>query len=419
MDGREEELKKLKEHVIGEKLSPKEKELKERYGVMEKIPEQKIEEESEKKEVELPVEPPEETIPDLLLRIERLGAKFEVFSDFRRTAEERMSQLAEEIGELRSTFLNMEKRFTELEANIEKTLEAVSGIKPEEIKKEFDKRDKEFLELTATVEKNRLLAETIRKQNNEIKNTLDRIKDLENILNISKKINEKLAKLDETKLYADRTAAKVEVIFSELNEKLEDLEAQKEKLKRLDELTVDIVKSLDEMSIRVSKFIQKTEAEKLIEEMVKKKVGKIGIPEIKQFEVKLRELDKRSMENMSNLSKVAEYMKKMKEVVQNMGSMISERLSVIEKVHKESELYFKFLQIINILYYTSDATKVVNYLNELRDIVSIMKEINIWNNEMSQTLAKIFHGLAQTWTSYGQKDLAEIYKKETYNYIIH
>jgi chromosome segregation ATPase len=98
----------------------------------------------------------------------------------------------------------------------------------------------------------------------------EKIKNVENVVEISKKIEEKLAKVEEAIRYADRVSAKTEVVFSELSEKLAEIERQKGKIGRLDELTKELVKTLDEISLKIPKFAEKVEVAKLSEEIAGK-----------------------------------------------------------------------------------------------------------------------------------------------------
>ena len=84
---------------------------------------------------------------------------------------------------------------------------------------------------------------------------MSRIKSFENLVDISYELERKLSKINEVKNYADVVVAKVENIFSELNEKVSQLESQREKIDKLDELTIEITKMLDEVSVKMTKFV--------------------------------------------------------------------------------------------------------------------------------------------------------------------
>jgi chromosome segregation ATPase len=316
------ELKEIKEGLKskgkGKKLSEEEKaELRERYGVIKEIPEQIVE------EVEVVEKKPErkEEIPEVLLKVERMDARVSAVEEYKKILDEKISRISEEIGELRSTFLALDKRFSSIEINAERVLKAVSEVKPEAIKGNFEKVDKEILETNARIERLNAMLESLKKEWSELKSAFDKIKNLENVLDVARKIEEKIAKVEEVSRYADRTAAKVEVVFSELSGKLGEIERQKGKIGKLDELTKEMVKMLDEISLRLPKFAEKGEIERALEEVEKKiqvspkefneiknaiKEGSLEISEMRKilegYENKLKIFDERvgKIENVAN-----------------------------------------------------------------------------------------------------------------------
>ncbi|HDH91441.1 MAG TPA: hypothetical protein ENF38_00645 [Candidatus Aenigmarchaeota archaeon] len=272
---RMETLEKLKEEVVGKpsekiKAKKKELELKEKFGVMEKIPERPVEEEEEIEE-ELPEEKKEEiSLPELLLRIEKIDGKLEVIEGFRKGVDERIQQLSEEIGELRSMILEKERAMSEMETNIEKFMEQFSTIDIEKIRKMMEKRDAELMEIRANIEKLESSLNSLRSDVKKIEFLIDRIKNFENLVKLSKRMSDKLARMEDAHSYVSKLVGKVETIFMELSEKLSDVEAQKERIKKLDELATDIVRTLDETSAKFVNLVKKKELEARLKEFEKK-----------------------------------------------------------------------------------------------------------------------------------------------------
>lgn len=270
-----EEIEKAKIGV--EKAKSKIDELKEKYGVTSGIPMKRIETEEVKREVERREEMRrEESVPELLMRIEKIDGKLDLMNNFRIGTEERMTDFSEKIGEMRSSFLSLEKRFTSIETEAESALELIKEVNPISIKKEIESREQEILELRAELEKHKEFLEELQKQGSEVKNVLNQIGNIENILKASRRVGDKLAVLDESKSYVDRTATKIEAIFSELSEDLKDIELQKDKVRKLNELSIDIAKTLDELSIKVSKSVSEDKLNDILGEKLKG-VGRVVV----------------------------------------------------------------------------------------------------------------------------------------------
>jgi chromosome segregation ATPase len=388
------ELKEIKEGLKirgkGKKLSEEEKaELRERYGVIKEIPEQIVE------EVEVVEKKPErkEEIPEVLLKVERMDARVSAVEEYKKILDEKISRISEEIGELRSTFLALDKRFSSIEINAERVLKAVSEVKPEAIKGNFEKVDKEILETNARIERLNAMLESLKKEWSELKSAFDKIKNLENVLDVARKIEEKIAKVEEVSRYADRTAAKVEVVFSELSGKLGEIERQKGKIGKLDELTKEMVKMLDEISLRLPKFAEKGEIERALEEVEKKiQVSPKEFNEIKnaikESSIEISEMMK-ILEGYKNKLKIFdERVGKIENVVNSLESRIDSEIGdklnafeskingISEEVRSFDSKFASMLNNMEILNKKVEDVKV-GYEEKIRESTKIIEEFSI------------------------------------------
>jgi methyl-accepting chemotaxis protein len=242
------------------------KKLKERYGVIEEIPERELEETRPKfyrGEIR------EASLPELLLRIEKIEGKLVVLGDFKRGMDERLSTFSESIGELRSALLEKEKVLSKMEKDVQTVLDTVSGIEPEKIRKLFSKRDAEIEEIRAEIEKINAMVKEIQKQLKDFFEAMEKIKSIESLILASEKIDKKIEKIEEARLQITKTASKVESIFSELSEKAGQIEKQKNEIEKIRDLSVEIVKTLDELSLKLTKFVKKEELEELRKDIEK------------------------------------------------------------------------------------------------------------------------------------------------------
>lgn len=337
-----EETKKLTE----KKVEGKKQELIEKYGVTKEIPEREVEEEREEVKPKEKVEELEEVkLPEIILRVEKIDGRLDALDDFRKDMNERIIQLAEEIGELRSTILERDKAFTRVEADAEKTLELVQDVEPGKIKRDIEKFEKENLENIAKIEKIENLVAELSKESKKFRDLMERIKSFENLVNISTEIQSKMSKIEEAKRYTDAIASKVESIFSETNVKLADFENQKDRINKLDELTTELVKTLDEVSIKLTRFVEKEKFERLEDDLKK----------VKQV---------KGIEPLPELSELK--------------STIGEILNTL------SEL--KFVELLNIIPYMKDQSMMTSCLTELDGIVNEMKQKNIWDEDKERLL---------------------------------
>jgi len=311
-----------------EKKKIEEEKLKQKYGVMEKIPQRKVEEEyTETTEVE--EKKPEMSLSDLILRLEKIDGKIEVLTKFRDEMSERVTQLAEEIGELRSMLLERERSFDQVKTEFEKIKDSVNEIEPMKIIKELEKKEGEIMGNRAKIEKIELMIRELKNENAKFKNLLEKIKSFENLVDMYYDVSRRISQIKDVKDYTDKIASKVENIFSEMNEKLSELENQKEKIEKLDELTVEITKMLDEMSVKLTQFVKEKDLKDLkktieedIDKILKKRIPTVRVKGDKWVQDRLLEL--------------ASQIAKLKSVVESQNSVIMNILERLEGKRVES-----------------------------------------------------------------------------------
>jgi len=242
------------EEAVESKEQISEKELIKKYGVTETIPKRKIAEEISEG-IEAEETEGEMKMSDIVLRLEKLNGKMDILDRSRNDVNERLTHLAEEIGELRTMMMERERTFDKVKSQFEIVKETVTDLRPERLKKIFDKTERDILENKARIETLQTLIKALAEESKKVRRLMEKIKSFENLVDISYEIEGKLARINEIKNYADIVVAKVENIFSELNDKVSQLESQREKIEKLDELTIEITKMLDEVSVKMTKFI--------------------------------------------------------------------------------------------------------------------------------------------------------------------
>jgi len=302
----------------------KKEELKKKYGVTKEIPKRKVEKERIKtKKIEEKGE--EVKLHDLVLRLEKISGKMEILDRSRNDTNERMTHLAEEIGELRTMIMERERSFDKIETDFEKVKDTVSDLEPMKIKKDFEKREMEILKNQVKIEKIESLVKALGEENKKFRKLMEKIKSFENLIDISYDIDRKVSEIKKVKDYADKVASKVESIFSELNTKVSELEDQREKVERLDELTIEMTKMLDDISVKLTKFVSEKDLKdfkKSMEEDLKKM---IKFPTAERPTVKV-EGDQQVQVKLSELSS---RISKLKSVVESQNAIIT---NIIERM---------------------------------------------------------------------------------------
>ncbi|MEM0473258.1 MAG: hypothetical protein QXF88_00875 [Candidatus Aenigmatarchaeota archaeon] len=399
--------------MILPKKDDKKEALKAKFGVTKDIPKQQVQEEIVKQE-KTNVQEADVNPLSLLLRIEKLEGKFSAFEDIKDDINERISRISEEIGELRSSFLELDKNFTSLEARVEKFLDAVSQIQPEKFYKDLQKKEADIMKLQAETESIRIVLATLKKENEKLNSVLEKIKNIENLVVMYKKLSEKIQLIDGTKVYVDRLAGKSETIFSEMESKMKDVEDMKAKVAKLDDLTVDIVKMLDGVSIKIPKFIEKENVEKLIDEMTKRNIENINknyLNEIKTIAESVKNQAKKEIEDekvklKSTLSELTSLLDSVKKEVSSKSATV---------IDQKVDLYFKFLQAVSSLSMLSTKEEISSNMELVKSLRNRLIQINAWTNDAENYLLRSLYYLSFVWEQYGNQEIKQIIDQEIFS----
>ncbi|MBN2042948.1 MAG: hypothetical protein JW754_04035 [Candidatus Aenigmarchaeota archaeon] len=204
-------------------------------------------------------------IDALSMKIEKIQAKMEMNDDLRKTTDERISSLSEEIGELRSALLEKEKTFNQMESSFKKIIDVTEEIKPEKIVKEIADKGNEIEKNQSRLDALDVKYEDMRKNVKEIKALLEKVKDIKKIFLLSEQLDEKINKVEEERRNITRMTGKIEAMFSEIGEKLKEFEKSREKIEVNSEAVYDLMKSLDALEVRIEKFADKEKLDQILD----------------------------------------------------------------------------------------------------------------------------------------------------------
>lgn len=266
---------------------------------------------------------------DLVLRLEKIDGKLEILDRSRNDVNDRLTQTAEEIGELRTMMMERERTFDKVKSQFDLVKESVNDIRPERLSKKFEKTEQNILENKAKIETLETLIKTLAEENRRFRRLMEKIKSFENLVDISYEMERKLTRINEIKNYADVVVSKVENIFSELNEKVSQLESQREKIEKLDELTIEITKMLDEVSIKMTKFVTEKDL-KDFKKSLEEDLAKLPIANTQTVQVTGDQWVKDSITELTNK------MTKLKSVVQSQNEVLNNLIDRLENPTKQT-----------------------------------------------------------------------------------
>jgi chromosome segregation ATPase len=209
-------------------------------------------------------EPEEETKPhisettkkieNLEVEIEKLKTILETVRETGHVTEETIQAISENIGELRSLVFQTDASLKETMVKMEKIEDDVSEVQPKEITKKFRDIDAQHEKYNLEIEKMQTKLEDATEKLTKMYDMIKSIGGIENLVDINKKIQEKLKEVEEAVKYIGRIGAKSEKEFMDLSRGMDDMVMFKARQEDLDESLREIIKSIDALNAKQKRF---------------------------------------------------------------------------------------------------------------------------------------------------------------------
>jgi chromosome segregation ATPase len=230
--------------------------------VIEKLAQQVAEESGATGSVAETEEVPEEkTEAPASIEIEKLKVMIDTVREANKTVEESIRSISESIGELRSMIFQMEGSNREIALKLEKMEDEIAEVKPKEIEKKFNEVNTKIEKQNMAIEKLEAISKDLANKINEVSKILKKVGGIENLVDINKEIQKKIEEMKEAISYTERLAFKTEKVFMDLSKSLSDFAVYKARQENLEDMTKDILKSVDELNLKLEGFSTKKDLE--------------------------------------------------------------------------------------------------------------------------------------------------------------
>ncbi len=209
------------------------------------------------------------------VKIVKLKAFVDALKEEKGGDREAIQRITEEVGEARSITSNMEGRMSEIEMKLEDVSETIADLKPQRFAKELQKKEEEIKMHEARLDKLDDMNSTILKRVNQIQIILEKLGNIESIADMTKDISKKLVSIDDKEKKITRLADKIDSMFVELNKRLEEFMFYKAKQDSLDDLMKETLKSIDELTTKLTRYAEKDDLE-LLRDTLENKINTIS-----------------------------------------------------------------------------------------------------------------------------------------------
>lgn len=347
----------------------------------------------------------EKIIFELSPKIDKINIKIEKIKAFvdalreEKTGERELTQrLTEEVGETRSLVNSTESRLSEIEMKLEDVSETLTDLKPQRFAKELQKKEEELKLHEARIEKLDDMNSNILKRVNEIQIILEKLGNIESIAMMTKDISKKMISIDDKEKKITRLADKIDNMFAEINKRLEEFMFYKAKQDSLDDLSKEMLKSLDELTTKLTRYAEKDDLELLrdtlenkINELMKVSVAPTGLMQTQQEKSEVESLMKMLEEQFkkgllskkdyekakdANMQRIRELEKGSKSAAIPIQETLVEQIPLIEEESKPEETKeFGFAQAAKIAQLPSpEEAKTEEKSAQKKEPTAILKE---------------------------------------------
>jgi hypothetical protein len=256
-------------------------------------------------------------IKQLVMDLEKIKAEVEGLREVKFSSDERIKELSESIGEIRSMLFQKDSLVKELEAKTKLLGDSINEIEPKKISKDFQKQEERVAQYEAKTEKIESMYRDVLKKQEESQKILEGIKSVENLKTKIGEMENLVSKSIENKAEVDRLTAKTEKFYMEIEDKLREFSKLKTETEKLNDLTREMTKSIDEINIKMAVFAKKEYVEDF-----KNIINDLVISNKEKIEEKLKGIeDSLNVPTEELTSKISELKKKRERVLNLINSL--------------------------------------------------------------------------------------------------
>lgn len=258
-------------------------------------------------------------IKQLVMDIEKIKAEIEGLKEIKFSSDERIKELAESTGELRSILFQKDSLTKELESKIKLLEDSVSDVDPRKISKQLQKQEEMISEAEAKAEKVESMYKDIFKKFEDSQRILESIRSVENLKEKVAQMDNIVSKAIETKAEVERYAGKTEKFYNEIEDKIKELPKLRSETEKLNDFTKETTKAIDEINIKIIGLAKKDDVNS-----IKSNIDDALVSNKDEMERRLKEIEN-SLNISGESSNLIEQMQRKKESITSLISNLEEQ----------------------------------------------------------------------------------------------
>ena len=196
---------------------------------------------------------------ELYIKIEKINAVLDSFEAFKKFNSERISNVSEQIGELRSNIINSERDLKDIERKAVIASDLVKEVQPEKLMTNLQREVSRIDALKTRLDGFEGYYKTLLDEIKDIKSKISIFRGTEEILKLQESIKRDLLDVQKIKTIVEGHSDKVEEIFMEIKSDVSSFNKLDLIIKDLEGSFRDIKKNMEELKVKSETFIVKDE----------------------------------------------------------------------------------------------------------------------------------------------------------------
>ncbi len=198
------------------------------------------------------------------IEITKLNAQVDSLKEMRKGVSEQVSQIREQIGELRGMIMNTDKSVSQIEVKSTKAIDLVDSVQPDKMMIAIQKQDSKIEALRGNIESNENMLKTVMSDLKDIRLKMGVFKGVDQLIKMTDETKGQLTQITKINANIERHADKVESIYSEFQKSFADFRQLSDDYKSLIKQFKDIQSGFDQVKLKSDGLAPKKELEGLI-----------------------------------------------------------------------------------------------------------------------------------------------------------
>lgn len=193
--------------------------------------------------------------------VERLRAKVDANNELIKSYSERISQLSQQIGEVRAISMNNEKDILNAFSKSAKAVDIVREVRPEQLRIDYQKSNMRVDELGEKIEMNKQFLDTIMNEIKDLRNKAGIFVGTDALLKLNEDVKKDLIEIQKVSSRVRMNADKSEEIFIELKRGLAEFQKTNALTANLDSAYSGLKKEVEHLKVDYGSIIKQQDLE--------------------------------------------------------------------------------------------------------------------------------------------------------------